>query len=123
MKMLTRDSDPQYLNELKNRLEINGIPAVVQGENTARMIIPRFGIQPTLWVYLDEQYPEAIQLIENPEYKVKAQIDMAELKRIEPTEYQKRNQLNAALIHLLLYSGAIMLGIIAFIWFLEWLQT
>ncbi|MEJ1297225.1 MAG: hypothetical protein RPU64_16995 [Candidatus Sedimenticola sp. (ex Thyasira tokunagai)] len=119
MKMLTRDSDTHYLNDLRWRLERNGIPAVVQGEDTARMIIPRFGFQPTLWVYFDEQYHEAVQLIENPEYIVKAPIDMDEFKKMQPRGHQKRNELNAALIHLLLYIGAILLGIVVLIWILN----
>jgi hypothetical protein len=40
MKLLTRDEDKMYLQELKRLLEDNGIPAVVQGENTARILPP-----------------------------------------------------------------------------------
>lgn len=119
MKMLTRDSDTHYLYGLKDRLERHGIPAVVQGEETARMIIPRFGFQPTLWVYIDEQYEEAIKLIENPEYKVQAPVDIEVFREMEPDETVKRSELNAALLHLLLYLGAIMLGVVAIIWFLR----
>ena len=117
--MLTRDSDPHYLNGLKDRLEKQGIPAVVHGEDTARMIIPHFGFQPTLWVYVDEQYHEALKLIENPEYEVKAPIDLEAFKEIELDEAQKRSELNAALLHLLLYGVVIMLGIVVIIWILQ----
>ncbi|MET0009842.1 MAG: DUF2007 domain-containing protein [Candidatus Thiodiazotropha sp. 6PLUC4] len=119
MKLLTRSNDTEYLNELKARLESNGIPAVVQGEDTARMLIPRFGFQPTLWVYVDEQFQEALQLIDNPDYKVKAPIDLEAFRKIEPDESEKRAQLNAALLHLMLYLGGVMLVVVAIIWALQ----
>ncbi|MES9852197.1 MAG: DUF2007 domain-containing protein [Candidatus Thiodiazotropha sp. L084R] len=119
MKMLTSNSDVHYLNTLKALLESNGIAAVVQGENTARMILPRFGFQPTLWVYVDEQYQDALQLLDNPDYKVESPIDIEAFKEMEPDEFQQRKQLNAALRHLMLYLGVIMLGVIAIIWMLQ----
>ena len=76
MKMLIRDGDKQYLISLKERLEENGIPAVIQGEDTARMTIPAFLLEPTLWVYLDEQFEDAVQLINNPDYQVTSAIDV-----------------------------------------------
>ncbi len=121
MKMLTRDSDHQYLIELKNRLEENGIPSVIQGENTARMIIPFFLLQPTLWVCVDKQFEDAVQLMDNPNHVVNLKIDMEEFYKVQPTEAQKANELNAALLHLLLFMGAIMLGIFVFIKVLEML--
>ncbi|MES9905573.1 MAG: DUF2007 domain-containing protein [Sedimenticola sp.] len=121
MKMLTRDSDHQYLLDLNYRLEENGIPSVIQGENTARMIIPLFLLQPTLWVCVDEQFEDAVQLMENSSHVVKSKIDMEALYSAQPTEAQKTNELNAALLHLLFYMGAIMLGMFAFIKALEWL--
>jgi hypothetical protein len=117
--MLISNSDITYLQELRVRLESNGIPAVIQGEDTARMILPRFGFQPTLWVFVDEQYNEAMALIENPDYEVEVPIDTETFNALEPDEYQKRRQLNAALIHLMLYLGVIMLLVIAVIWILQ----
>jgi hypothetical protein len=119
MKMLTRDSDGQFLNELKHRLEENGIPAVIQGENTARMIIPAFLLQPTLWVYLDEQFEDAVGLMDNPNHQVKLKVDMEEFYALQPSEQQQAQDLNAALLHLLLIVGAIMLGMYALIKVLE----
>lgn len=119
MKMLTRDSDRQYLIELKQRLEANGIPAVIQGENTARMIVPIFLLQPTLWVYLDEQFEDAIKLMDNPDHEVSSKIDMEEFYAMQPSEEQQAHDLNAALLHLLLIVGVVMLGLYALIKVLE----
>ena len=76
MKMLIRDGNKAHLQSLKELLESQGIPVVIQGENTARMIIPFFVFEPTLWVYLDEQFDDATHLIKNPGHKVTTGIDI-----------------------------------------------
>lgn len=78
MKMLTRDGNKARLESLKELLENKGIPAVIQGENTARMIIPFLVFEPTLWVYLDEQFEDATSLMKNPDHKVLTGIDVDE---------------------------------------------
>lgn len=123
MKMLTRDSDRQYLIDLKNRLEKNGIPAVIQGENTARMIIPLFLLQPTLWVCVDKQFEDAVQLMDNPDHIVQSKIDMDAFYESLPSENEQTNELNAALLHLLLFMGAIMLGMFILIKVLQRVAT
>lgn len=47
MKMLTRNENTGYLTDLKDLLEENGIPSVIHGAETARMIIPAFLLEPT----------------------------------------------------------------------------
>ncbi len=118
MKMLTRDSDRQYLIELKQRLEENGIPAVIQGENAARMIVPIL-LQPTLWVCVDEQFEDAVCLMDNPDHQVSSKIDMEEFYAMQPSAEQQARDLNAALLHLLLIVGAVMVGMYALIKVLE----
>ncbi len=118
--MLTRDSDRQYLLDMQERLEKNGIPAIIQGENTARVIIPFFLLQPTLWVCIDEQFRDAVQLMDNPDHVVTEKIDMEAFYELKPSVEQSTNDRNAALLHLLLFIGAIMLGMLAFIKVLEW---
>ena len=119
MKMLTKDSDRQYLMDLKNRLEEKGIPTVIQGENTARMIIPSFLLQSTLWVCVKEQFEDAIQLMDNPNLVVDSKIDMEAFYDSLPSESEQTNELNAALLHLLLFIGAIMIGMFILIKVLE----
>jgi len=92
MKMLTRDSSVDYLNSLKQRLEENGIPAVIQGKETARMIIPAFMLEPTLWVFLDGQYEDAAKLIMDPDHQVTTGIDVAAFYENQPDQ----QELNAA---------------------------
>ncbi|MCU7850876.1 MAG: DUF2007 domain-containing protein [Candidatus Thiodiazotropha sp. (ex Monitilora ramsayi)] len=86
MKMLTRNSNIFYLESLKERLEANGIPTVIQGTETARMIIPRFLLEPTLWVYLDGQLEDALKLIDDPDHEVTTGIDIADFYTKQPSE-------------------------------------
>ena len=120
MKMIARDGSNLHLLELKERLEDNGIPAVIHGENTARMFIPFFLFQPTLWIYLDEQYEDASQLIVNSEHTVKTKINVEAFYKEQPNEVEQRNELNAALIHLALFVGLLMAGMFIFVKVLEW---
>ena len=109
--MLTRDSDLQYLENLKDLLEVNGIPAVIQGRNIARMITSRMIFEPTLWVYVDEQFDDALELMENPDHVVVNPLDIEKVKSLLPDESQRRNNLNAALRQLLIFVGFIIVGI------------
>lgn len=113
--MITRDRDRQYLLSLKEKLEEHGIPAVIQGEDTARMIIPVFLLEPTLWVYLDEQFDDAIKLIDNPSHQVTTGIDIEEFYSINASPEEKNKMLNQALIDLGLFLVFIMFLMFLFI--------
>ncbi len=115
MKLLTRNGDMQYLQSLKLRLEEQGIPANIQGENTARMIVPQSAFEPTLWIYIDDQYDEAKELIENSGYAVKNQIDVTEFYEDMPTETEQRKVLNSAFLHLGWVVGLVVLGLLLLI--------
>lgn len=115
MKMLTRDEDKNYLISLKERLEDNGIPAVIQGDNVSRMIVPSFLLEPTLWIYIDEQFDDAVKLMDNPDHVVTSGIDMESFQKNVLSESAQKDALNKGLIQLALYTGAIMLGMYIFI--------
>ena len=121
--MLTRDGDKQYLLSLKERLEENGIPAVIQGEDTARMTIPAFLLEPTLWVYLDEQFEDAVQLINNPDYQVTSAIDVEEFYSREASPEHNESELNKALMDLALFTVFIMVVMFLFTKVLDALST
>jgi hypothetical protein len=123
MKLVTKSTDTIYLHVLKDLLEANGIPATVQGENTARMITPFLMTQPGLWVYLDEQHQEALNLIHNEEYSVENRIDVEEFYQINSNITSDTSEMNKVYIRLGLTVASWLLG--AFILFkaLEWLTT
>ncbi len=113
--MLARNGDIQYLRSLKQRLEENGIPASIQGEETARMLVPNVAFEPTLWIYLDEQYEEAEALLEDPDYVVINKIDVTEFYENLPSEEEQRSAVTNAFLHLGWVAGLIVLGLLLLI--------
>jgi len=89
--MLTRDGNHDYLVSLKNLLEENGIPSVIQGTETARMIIPTFLLEPTLWVYFDEQFEDASRLIIDNEHVVTTGISIEDFYNNQPNKKEQNS--------------------------------
>jgi hypothetical protein len=108
MKLLTKSTDINHLYILKDLLEANGIPAMLKGENTARMITPFLMTEPSLWVYLDDQLDEAEALILDPDYEVENGIDMNEFHNATREISSNPKQLNEALINLAVRFSAIL---------------
>lgn len=100
-----------YLQELKELLEHNGIPAVVIGENTARMIPPLLLFQPGLWIYLDDQFDDALCLINDTNHQVSTGIDTHEFYNSQPAEEEQSSLLNKALMDLAVYAIVLCIGI------------
>jgi len=100
MKRVIKSIDASQLHVLKDLLETNGIPALINGENTARIITPFLMTEPSLWVYLDEQRDEALRLIEDPDYEVVNKVDMIEFYKVADTVTDKPESLNTALVYL-----------------------
>lgn len=113
----------QYLLTLKEKLEENGIPAVIHGDNTARMIIPAFLLEPTLWVYLDEQFEDAVKLIDDPNHEVTTGIDVEDFYTREVTPDEQSKALNQVLVDFGLSAAFIALVMFILVRILHALQT
>jgi ABC-type taurine transport system substrate-binding protein len=109
MKMLIRDSSVEYLESLKVRLEEQGIPAVIQGTETARMITSKVLFEPSLWVYVDQQFEDAAKLIKSPEHEVSAGIELEAFYENQPSKTELNSAVNRALIHMALYLVAFII--------------
>ena len=112
MKLLTKDPDVNQLHILKNLLEANGIPAVVHGDNTARMVTPFLMTEPSLWVYLDEQYADAEKLILDPNHEVKNKVDVEEFYDVASEVSENPRPLNNMLLNYGVGLVAILLAVI-----------
>ena len=121
MKLVLKSIDASRLHVLKDLLETNGIPALINGENTARIITPFLMTEPGLWVYFDEQLDEALKLIQDPDYEVINKVDMAEFNRIADSITDKPKSLNTALLYLASTMVIVLLGLIAAVKLLEWM--
>jgi hypothetical protein len=120
MKRVIKSIDASQLHVLKDLLEMNGIPALINGENTARMITPFLMTEPSLWVYLDEQRDEALRLIEDPDYEVVNKVDMIEFYKVADTITDKPESLNTALVYLGATMAVVLLGLFVVVKVLEW---
>ncbi len=94
MKMIIESGNLVYLESLRGQLEENGIPAVIQGTETARMITPTSLVDPTLWIYLNEQFEDALKLIKNPNHMVATRVDIKQFYSSQPSEEEKSSRLN-----------------------------
>ena len=120
MKRVIKSVDASQLHVLKDLLETNGIPALINGENTARMITPFLMTEPSLWVYLDEQRDEALRLIEDPVYEVLNKVDMVEFYKVADSVTDKPESLNTALVYLAATMAVVLLGLFVLVQVLEW---
>lgn len=123
MNLVTKSTDVLYLHGLKDFLEANGIPAVVNGENTARMITPFMMTAPSLWVYLDHQADEAKILVSDPDYVVINKVDIDEFYEIARKVSDDPKFLNTALIHFGIVMSLILLGMCILLGVFQWLGT
>jgi hypothetical protein len=120
MKRVIKSIDASQLHVLKDLLETNGIPALINGENTARIITPFLMTEPSLWVYLDEQRDDALRLIEDPDYEVVNKVDMVEFYKVADTVTDKPESLNTALVYLAATMAMVLLGLLVLVKVLEW---
>ena len=112
MKLLTQSNDTVHLHMLKHLLEANGIPAVIKGENMARMVSPFLMTGTSLWVYLDDQAAEAEKLILDPNYEVKGKIDVDEFYRLTADVSADPQQLYNKLLNWAMIAIVILIAII-----------
>ena len=118
MKLLISSDDNEYLYNQQHLLESNGIPAYISSSDSNR-VIP-FGIsKASLWVYLDEQYDEAMQLIKDPDYEVQNKVDVERFREMADDIEQDKSGLNSALRDILLWSVLLLTGIFGFIYLFD----
>lgn len=115
MKLLTKSADTIHLHILKDMLEANGIPAVIQGANTARMISPFLMTEPSLWIYLDEQQLDAEKLILDSNYEVKNKVDVDEFYRATKEVSENPKRLNDLLLNWVVGLGVFLLVLFAIV--------
>ena len=114
MKLLTSSSDSQYLASMKHLLDENGIPAFVSNEDTNRMI-PIGIAKASLWVYIDDQYDEAKQLLNDPDYEVINKVNMDTFHELESSMKEGTTSLVGALRDLLIRGVVLLMVMFVFI--------
>ena len=112
MKYLTKSTDIIHLQVLKDLLEANGIPAVIKGENTARMVSPFLMTEPSLWVFLDEQWAEAEKLILDPDYEVRNRVDVDEFYRVTRDASENPKHMYDTVLNWVMVFSVLMIALI-----------
>jgi hypothetical protein len=121
MKLVKKGADASHLHILKDLLESNGIPAFINGENTARVMTPFIMTEPGLWIYLDEQFDEALKLLKDPDYEVRNRVNMEQFYGEARKITGQPERLNNALVDLAFTMGLVVLALLVLIKFLQWL--
>ena len=107
----------------RDLLESNGIPAVIQSDDTGRMLTPFLTRGQSLWVYIDSQADEAKVLLEDPDYVVANPVDVDAFYELTRDVRDDPGVMNRAMIHLGIMVGLILLVILLMIPLLRWLVT
>ncbi|MGD8555842.1 MAG: hypothetical protein PVJ14_00660 [Chromatiales bacterium] len=123
MKLVTRGMQLNDLIALRDMLEANGIPAVIQDDNTARMITPVTTMGQGLWIYIDSQESEAKALLENPDHVVANPVDIKAFYEVSRNITDDRSFVNMAMIRLGLLLGMFLIALFLMILLLHWLAT
>jgi hypothetical protein len=122
MKLLLKYADSDELNAVKALLEANGIPAFINGEDTARLI-PFSLTKASLWLHLDEQYEEALKLMEDPDYEVKNAVDMEAFKKVADSVVADPASTNRAFGDLAIFMVLILVALFILLQVLIWLRA
>lgn len=123
MKLLTRSMRHGELIALRDLLEANGIPAMIQSDDTGRMLTPLVTRGQSLWVYIDDQADEARALLDNPEHVVANPVDVEAFYASTRDVRDDPAVMNRVLIRLGLTVGLILLGMLLIIPLLRRLAT
>lgn len=77
--------------------------------------------EPGLWVYLDEQAVEAMQLLNNPDYEVMNKVDLEEFYEVSNAVRGQPANLNNALVYMGVTMGLILLGMFVLLKLIQWM--
>jgi hypothetical protein len=108
---------------VRDLLEANGIPAIIQSDDTGRMLTPLVTRGQTLWVYIDSQEDEARALLENPGHVVANPVDVEVFYELTRDVRDDLSVMNRVMIHLGITIGLILLLMLLVISLIRWLAT
>ncbi|MGD9296135.1 MAG: hypothetical protein PVG47_01945 [Chromatiales bacterium] len=121
MKLLTRSMRHGELIALRDLLEANGIPAMIQSDDTGRMLTPLLTRGQSLWIYIDNQEDEARALLEDPEHVVANPVDVEAFYELTRDIRDDPSVMNRVMIHLGITVGLILILMLLVIPLIRWL--
>jgi hypothetical protein len=120
MQLVTQFIDPSDATEANSRLRKAGVmteitsldPHIMSGSRTGAL---RIG----LWVVFEDQFDDAVRLLEDPDHVPHRVISISEMNRIKPTtddSWLESGQRKLAILATLIF-GACLLGLIVYVAF------
>lgn len=91
MKLLYRANSLEEANEVKSSLELAGVPVLISGENFSGLRIPFFPNNLGIFIYLDEQYNDALKVMADPDYRAKSAVDIEEFYKLLDSDEFRHN--------------------------------
>lgn len=111
MKLLYRANSLEEANELKASLEMAGIPAMISGENFSALRIPLFPNNLGVFIFLDEQYNDALRVMDNPEFIPETAVDTEEFYQLLDSD-EFRHKINTGYLTIMVWLVCIILLLI-----------
>lgn len=112
MKLLTSSALCDRFYEKVELLRSNGIAIYLSDEGMSNI---KPGIPISMWVIINSQYDDAINLLDNPKYFVKnpiSQVEMKELENFAKMEFQRsKNRIAITAFSLIVIVVAIFFGL------------
>ena len=111
MELVYTTSSLEEANQIKNRLEEAGIPIMIAGENVTRIRLPFLSSNLGLFIYINNQYDDAMALINNVNHKVTTAIDVDAFYQVVESNEMKQyldKKTNQLIIGLFLVSVVII---------------
>lgn len=115
MELVYTTSSLDEANQIKDKLESAGIPVMISGENVSRIQLPFLSNNLAVFIYINNQYDDAMALIKDEQHQVTSAVDVdAFYKVIESTEMKRylNSKTNQMIIGLFLFVIFILLVII-----------
>ncbi len=118
MKLVTEFYDLTEAEDTSNRMRRAGVMTVVTGKRSFNLSPVRTGVLKVgLWAVFDDQYPDAVQLLQNRAHKPRRVISLAEMEEIQALAsaqtgngFKKLMEKSATLI-----LGGVLLALLAYV--------
>ncbi|MGD8525379.1 MAG: DUF2007 domain-containing protein [Thioalkalispiraceae bacterium] len=90
MELVYTTSSLDEANQVKQQLEEAGIPAMITGENVSRIQLPFLSSNLGVFIYINNQYDDAMSLLREPSHQVNTAIDVEAFYQVMESQEMKK---------------------------------
>ena len=121
MKIVFKSNDVNEAHDICQLLENNGVPCQVQ-ENELKNRDSHIPDGNEVWIYVNEQYPDAVKLIENPNHKVVNALDIQQFYSTLNSK-ETTTAVNEQMLKFVKYGGVVIICVILAVFVILKLKT